>query len=253
MSPTLPEMRTDWALFLDVDGTLLDFAITPEAVEVPPDLIDNLGALRRILGGALALVSGRSIAALDRLFAPLRLPAAGQHGAELRNEVGSEMTGVAPPRHLAAVIARLRDFAANHPGIVVEDKGVSVAVHYRQVPRYRGAVEAAARAAIGTDSTEMEMIPAAMAFDIKPRSADKGQALAWFMRRPPFAGRLPVFIGDDRTDEDGFAAVAAHGREGRAGHAIQVGNRPRAARWHIPAPADLRRWLRDCVMEHASP
>src|SRR6266852_6565577 len=135
MPPALPELRTDWALFLDVDGTLLDFAAAPDDVEVPGDLPCALDALHGILGGALALVSGRSIAALDRLFAPLRLPAAGQHGAELRNEVGSEMTGVAPPRHLAAVIARLRDFAANHPGIVVEDKGVSVAVHYRQVPR----------------------------------------------------------------------------------------------------------------------
>src|SRR5216684_4273033 len=105
MSPTLPEMRTDWALFLDVDGTLLDFAITPEAVEVPPDLIDNLGALRRILGGALALVSGRSIAALDRLFAPLRLPAAGQHGAELRDSAGGEIIGAGPPPQLAELVA----------------------------------------------------------------------------------------------------------------------------------------------------
>lgn len=240
MSQTLPTMRADWALFLDVDGTLLDFAETPEQVSVPSGLPDLLRALHDFLGGALALVSGRPIATLDRLFAPLRLPAAGQHGAELRATALGEIVRTPPPSHLAEVSAGLRRFAATHPGILVEDKNASVAVHYRRAPQFRDELEAFTRAAIATNNEHMEILEAVMAFDVKLRSVDKGRAVAWFMNRPPFTGRVPVFIGDDHTDEYGFAEVAE-----RAGYAIQVGtSRPRVTPWHIATPADLRQWLR---------
>jgi trehalose 6-phosphate phosphatase len=240
MSQTLPTISADWALFLDVDGTLLDFAETPEQVFVPPGLLDLLRALHDALGGALALVSGRPIATLDRLFAPLRLPAAGQHGAERRATALGEIVGTPPPSHLAEVRAGLRRFAATHPGILVEDKNASVAVHYRRAPLFRDELEAFTRAAIATNNEHMEILEAVMAFDVKLRSVDKGRAVAWFMNRPPFAGRVPVFIGDDHTDEYGFAEVAE-----RAGYAIQVGtSRPRITPWHIATPADLRQWLR---------
>jgi trehalose 6-phosphate phosphatase len=240
MSQTLPTMRADWALFLDVDGTLLDFAETPEQVSVPSGLPDLLRALHDFLGGALALVSGRPIATLDRLFVPLRLPAAGQHGAELRATALGEIVRTPPPSHLAEVSAGLRRFAATHPGILVEDKNASVAVHYRRAPQFRDELEAFTRAAIATNNEHMEILEAVMAFDVKLRSVDKGRAVAWFMNRPPFTGRVPVFIGDDHTDEYGFAEVAE-----RAGYAIQVGtSRPRVTPWHIATPADLRQWLR---------
>jgi trehalose 6-phosphate phosphatase len=248
MSQTLPTIRADWALFLDVDGTLLDFAETPEQVSVPSGVPDLLRALHDFLGGALALVSGRPIATLDRLFAPLRLPAAGQHGAELRATALGEIVRTPPPSHLAEVSAGLRRFAATHPGILVEDKNASVAVHYRRAPQFRDELEAFTRAAIATNNEHMEILEAVMAFDVKLRSVDKGRAVAWFMNRPPFSGRVPVFIGDDHTDEYGFAEVAE-----RAGYAIQVGtSRPRVTPWHIATPADLRQWLRAGFAELAA-
>ncbi len=247
MSPALPTLRRDWALFLDVDGTLLDFAVTPDQVVLPPDLFDLLRALFDFLGGAVALVSGRPIASLDRLFAPLRLPAAGQHGAELRATADGEIIEAAPPACLTEAIAALRHFAASRPGILVEDKNASVAVHYRMAPQYRDELEAFTRAAVAANDDEMEMLEAVMAFDVKPRSVNKGLAVDWFMRRPPFSGRIPIFIGDDLTDEYGFAAV-----EKRAGYAIQVGtSRRRVTPWHIPTPAALRQWLQASIADRA--
>src|SRR5260221_12278537 len=248
MPSTLPEMRTDWALFLDVDGTLLDFAAAPDDVEVPGALPVPVVALHCILGGAIVFVSGRKIPVLDRLFAPLRLPAAGQHGAELRDSASGDTIGAGPPPHFAELVARLNDFTASRPGLLVEDKGASVAVHYRQAPRYRGELQQFIQTAIAENGEDMEMLQAQMAFDIKRRSANKGHAVAWFMSRPPFRGRVPVFIGDDLTDEDGFAAVTA-----RAGHAVQIGTaRACVAPWHAPTPSDLRLWLRACVAAHGS-
>lgn len=235
------------ALFLDVDGTLLDIARRPEEVVVPEDLGALLQSASQALEGALALVSGRAIGDLDRLFAPLRLPAAGQHGAELRATPLGEVIGTPPPSHLADVSGVLRRFAATHPGILVEDKNASVAVHYRRAPQFRDELEAFTRAAIATNNEHMEILEAVMAFDVKLRSVDKGRAVGWFMQRPPFAGRLPVFVGDDHTDEFGFAAVSKLG-----GHAIQVGtSRPRVTPWHIATPAELRWWLRFAVADHA--
>jgi trehalose 6-phosphate phosphatase len=246
MPNTLPAIGRDWALFLDVDGTLLDFAETPDQVAVPVDLLDTLGALHDRLGGALALVSGRPIGDLDRLFAPLRLPAAGQHGAELREAATGETLKAPPASQLAALTAALRRFAASRPGLLVEDKNASVAVHYRMAPRYRDELEEFTRSAIAANNEELEMLEAVMAIDVKPRSTDKGRAVAWFMTRPPFSGRVPAFVGDDRTDEDGFAAVTD-----RAGYAIQVGtSRPLVAPWHIAAPADVRQWLRANLAPH---
>jgi trehalose 6-phosphate phosphatase len=248
MTQALPRIERDWALFLDVDGTLLDFAETPDQVEVPHDLNDILGALHGYLGGAVALVSGRPIADLDRLFAPLRLPAAGQHGAELRATAGSKIVETPPSPGLAEVIAGLRRFAASRPGILVEDKNASVAIHYKRAPHYRDEVEAFTRR-IAAGNEAMEVLEAVMAFDVKPRAANKGRAVAWFMRRPPFSGRIPVFVGDDRTDEDGFAAATE-----RAGHAVQVGaSRPRVAASHIAEPAGVREWLRTNAADEATP
>jgi len=235
VSANPPPPRPDWALFLDIDGTLLDIAPRPDAVIVPAPLRDNLGALSRSLG-AVALLSGRPLSGIDALFAPLVLPAAGQHGAEVRN--GAERLTSAPLPSLRALVPPFRQFADANPGIVVEDKGNSIAVHFRQAPGLADAVRALADRLAGS-VTDLEVMPAKMAVDIKPRGTTKSDAIAWFMARTPFAGRVPVFLGDDRTDESGFAAV-----NDRNGISVKVGGRSgTAARFFIESPVAVREWI----------
>lgn len=230
-----PSPRRDWALFFDIDGTLLDIATSPDAVVVPPTLRDNLAALHRALG-AVALVSGRSLSTIDALFAPLVLPAAGQHGAERR--ISQERTVISPLPALRALVAPLQQFAAAHPGILIEDKGGSIAIHYRAAPTLAGQVTALADRLAASD-TALEAMPARMAVDLKPRAVSKGAAIAWFLDRPPFAGRVPVFVGDDTTDESGFAAVNERG-----GHSVHVGgSRETGARFSLKTSSAVREWV----------
>jgi trehalose 6-phosphate phosphatase len=236
MREELPEIRSDWALFLDIDGTLLDIAATPDSVIVPADLRADLGALHAAFGGAVALVSGRSIATIDRILAPLRLPVAGQHGAELRLE-GTSTHMPAPPR-LAAMTEALEAFAVLHPGVLIEHKGNSVCIHYRLAPEVQDAAGALAHELVAAEGG-FELVPALMAFDIKPHAASKGRAVEWFLNQPPFRGRVPVFVGDDLTDEDAFAVVNARG-----GHSIRVGfGGDSEARFVAQSPSAVRAWL----------
>lgn len=239
MTPALPRVSKETALFLDVDGSLLDIAQTPQSVAVPDGLRPTLRRLAAALGGALALVSGRSIADLDRLFAPLRLPAAGQHGAELRRDDGAPSPAVGRMACLATVADRLRGFAAARPGLLVEDKGLSIALHYRQAPQHGDDANRLAAAIAADYRDEVELLPLRMGVELKPRAASKRSALVWFMREPPFQGRVPIFIGDDRTDEEGFAAALA-----LSGSGVRVGfDGDSAAGTRIAAPRDVRRWL----------
>lgn len=239
MRDTLPMPNDTWALFLDVDGTLLDIAATPDAVVVPEALGDLLAALQYALEGALALVSGRPIAELDRLFAPLVLPAAGQHGAEMRLGPREPVRRRGGMPDIAPVAARLEAFAARR-GILVERKGMSVAAHYRASPEREAELRTFLEDLLRElPSGGFEILPAKMAFEVKPRSFNKRVAIETFLQVAPFGGRLPVFIGDDRTDEDGFAAVRAHG-----GHAIRVGTTPTPGIfWTVASPQALRAWL----------
>ncbi|MGH6981500.1 MAG: trehalose-phosphatase [Stellaceae bacterium] len=230
-----PPPRRDWALFLDIDGTLLDLAPMPDAVHVPPPLHENLNFLYHDLG-AVALVSGRSLAGIDALFAPLIFPAAGQHGAETR--CGDERISVPALPALRGIAVALNRFAASHPGILVEDKGNSVAIHFRNAPTLEDEVAAMA-ARLVSGITDLEVLPAKMAFDIKPRASSKGDAIRWFLERKPFFGRVPVFVGDDRTDEAGFAAVNERG-----GYSIRVGEETRTgARFSLNSSAAVREWI----------
>jgi trehalose 6-phosphate phosphatase len=224
-------------LFLDVDGTLLDIAATPDAVHVSDELRATLGGLSGALEGALALVSGRPIASIDRLFAPLILPAAGQHGAEIRNDGGLQQ---GPPNpNLPAITAALKHFVATRPGLVVEEKGESVALHYRLAPHYREAARTLVTSLMEACGGGLEVLPARMAFDIKPKAVDKGAAIEWFLTCAAFRDRVPVFVGDDRTDEDGFSYVNTRG-----GHSIRVGlEGDSGAAYRMPAPAAVRQWL----------
>jgi len=248
MVPPLPLIAPDWALFLDVDGTLLDYVPQPDSARVSEPLRRTLAALQALLDGALALVSGRSIADLDRLFAPLSLSLAGQHGAEARHNGKIHTFAPASPA-LDAILARARSFAAHLPGIMIENKGLSAAIHYRGAEEARGDLgELLARSIVETGA-EFQLYPGHLAYDIQPRGANKGFAVDWFMAAPPFAGRVPVFIGDERTDEDGFVAAIAHG-----GRAVKIGRQGASlAPWRMAEPDALRLWLDQAVaaLEHS--
>lgn len=234
--PAPPPMQPDWALFLDIDGCLLDFADHPDHVVVPDGLHDDIRGLREALGGALALVSGRSLAQIDALFPEMDLEAAGLHGLELR----AQLTGDAGPQaaDLAHVRAAAEQVARAHPGARVEDKGVALALHWRAAPQARHGLEAVAASAI-------ERLPGYRlqagncVVELRPDGHHKGTAIEQLMRSPPFEGRVPVYAGDDFTDEDGFMTVNSLG-----GRSIIVGDRrPTLARHAIADTAALRAWL----------
>jgi trehalose 6-phosphate phosphatase len=237
-SPPPPE--TDWAWFLDVDGTLLELAERPDAVQVEPGLLRALQSLREAARGALALVSGRSVAELDALFAPLRLAAAGQHGVERRDAAGQVHRHAFPAEALRAAAQELAAFARAHAGILLEDKGASLALHFRLAPQQADAARAALERAAARLGAGFLIQPGKMVLELKPAGRDKGVAIEEFLREPPFAGRVPVFVGDDLTDEHGFEAV-----QRRGGHAVKVGEGPSVARWRLPDAAAVRRWLAD--------
>ena len=226
-----------WALFLDFDGTLVELATTPDAVVIPSKLRAILSACMEAFDEAVAIVSGRPIAALDTLLGPLRLPAAGLHGLELRMLDGTIEETAHRTAGLAELCARFHSLVREDARLVVEDKGSSVALHFRRAPeRERELRELVARAA--TPHNGHQVMHGKMVLEIRPTDADKGTAIDRFLETPPFAGRLPVFAGDDITDEDGFAAVNRHG-----GISIKVGTGETRAAYRVPDVAALRGWL----------
>ena len=226
-----------WALFLDFDGTLVDIATTPDAVTVRPRLRAILSACVEAFGGAVAIVSGRPIVAVDALLRPLKLPAAGLHGLELRMPDGTVEEGAHRSAELAQVRTRFLSLAHEDARLVVEDKGSSLALHYRRAPeRERELRELVAGAATRHDG--YHVMHGKMVLEVRPTGADKGTAIDRLLEAPPFAGRRPVFAGDDITDEDGFAAVHRHG-----GISIKVGAGETAAGYRVPDVATLHDWL----------
>lgn len=227
----------DVALFLDVDGTLLEFADRPDAVVPNVRLPDILCGLEVALGGALALISGRTVENLDRIFEPLRFPAAGQHGLE-RRDAGGRLHKSDLAHALDDIRPELRDFVDQHDGTLLEDKGTALALHYRMAP----SAEAAARTLVDrltADRDELHFLAGKMVFEIKPRAVDKGVAISCFMSEPPFCGRMPVFLGDDVTDEDGFRVVNSAG-----GTSIRVGDAAAtAAQYGLPDVDSVHDWL----------
>lgn len=230
------------ALFLDFDGTLADLAPQPEAVQVSGELIDLLGQLSQALGGALALVSGRRMADLDGYLAPLRLPAAAEHGAERRLASGQTARQAAPPlQHVARVAQALAD---QHAGLRVERKSSTVALHYRHAPALEALCLTALSAAV-LRSPGLELLHGKCVLEAKPADVDKGRAIASFMAEAPFAGRQPLFVGDDTTDEAGFAWVQSAGGQG-----VKVGPGPSVARHRCADPMALREWLSASLATH---
>jgi trehalose 6-phosphate phosphatase len=227
------------ALLLDVDGTLLDIAPTPREVVVPPELPETLARIRDRMGGALALVSGRPIAEIDEFFAPLRLVAIGGHGAEMRPVAdGVTITGRAAP--LDPIFRqRLKDVAANHPGVLIEDKSYSIALHYRLVPKQGVAlIHDVKHAYAAWADQSYELLAGKAVLEIKCAAFNKGSAVRDLMTYPPFQGRAPIFVGDDRTDEDAFKVVPQFN-----GQAMSVGRKLSGVDKYFECPADVRKWL----------
>jgi trehalose 6-phosphate phosphatase len=238
--PAPPETGADtgWALFLDVDGTLLDIACHPDDVHVDPRLHDDLARLHANLGGALALLSGRTLSQLDALFDWNHRVAAGLHGAELRMPDGSErITGD------AAAFTQVRSHAAHlvaaTQGVMLEDKRLALALHYRHAPAARVAAEHIAQRLLQEAGEDFALQRGDHVFELKPAGVDKGRALAALMQDAPFHGRTPWMLGDDLTDEDAFRHVNANG-----GISVIVGaRRPTGAHYALDGPATVRAWL----------
>jgi trehalose 6-phosphate phosphatase len=238
MRNAAPAPSPQWCLFLDVDGTLVEIADTPSAVVLDPSLKTLIADVARRLNGALALVSGRSIATIDQLFAPLKLPAAGQHGAERRGASGVLWSADSGPvERLQGARATLRAFVESHPGTLFEDKGSTLAVHYRLAPEFEASVCRAVTAAAALLDEHYEVQAGNRVFELKPRGFSKATAAEAFMGEWPFAGRTPVFVGDDFTDESGLRFVERAG-----GVSIAVGDRLKG-QWRLEDPREVRRWL----------
>lgn len=231
--------RDRFALLLDIDGTLLDIAARPDAVQVPERLLANLARILEHLDGALALVSGRPIQTIDELFSPLTLPAIGCHGAELRPKPGLHDVLVLAPPLSVSLRARMDAIAARYPGVSVEDKVYSLALHYRNVPHLadalRDSVQAIRREAPpGT----VDVLAGKCVFEIKPAGIDKGTGLRTLMGHASFRGRRPIFLGDDVTDESAFAVLPEFDGVG-----IAVGKEMPGAVLAFQDPTEVRAWL----------
>jgi len=205
-----------WALFLDIDGTLIDLADTPDGIVVPSDLPENLHRLSLRLGGALALVTGRALAYADQLFVPYEFPLAGLHGSERRGPSGA-VSRIEAGKAFEGLKISLAEEAKAWPGVLIEDKGSAVAAHYRQAPEQREAIEAAMPRYLDMAGPDFTLQRGKMVAEIRPAWASKGHALKAFMDEPPFKGRKPVAIGDDVTDEAMFRAANELG-----GHSVRI-------------------------------
>ena len=234
--PALPDKA---ALFLDFDGTLVPIAQRPQDVRVPPALIPTLQRLHFMQGGALAIISGRPLSGVDAFVSPLLLAVAGAHGAERRNEAGQITLRRAETP--APVLAAAATLASQHTGLLLEHKPSGFALHYRLNPSLAETCQVTLAKALNEApdaSLTWELLLGHCVCELKQRGVSKGTAVQAFMTEPPFAGRVPVFIGDDVTDEDGFVAVQAAG-----GFGIHVGAGPTQAMYRLPDTDAVATWL----------
>lgn len=231
-----PKPSVDWAYFLDVDGTLLEIAENPNAVRVEPSLLHLLERLHRA-SGAVALISGRAISDLDRRIAN-RLPRAGQHGLERRDASGRLRLHATPTQAKDRIRTALTPWLEKHPGLILEDKGVTLALHYRQEPELEEQMNALMEKLIAENGDDLIMQKGKCVVEAKPAHFDKGTAIEEFLAEMPFKGRKPVFIGDDLNDEHGFAAINRLG-----GISIKVGEGDSCAAYRLPDVDAVRAWL----------
>lgn len=230
-----PDLQPRCALFLDFDGTLAPIALRPEDVEVGAWLVPTLTRLQESLDGALAIISGRPLADIDGFLAPLRLPAAGVHGVERRDADGrTRVQAGAPPPDVLYTVERL---VARYPELRLERKPSAFALHYREAPHLGDVCQQTMLAAVRPHEDWAALLGKCVV-EIKPKRASKAHAVLEFMQSAEFAGRMPIFVGDDATDEDGFSAVQAAGGTG-----IKVGPGPSGAQFRLADPQAVRGWL----------
>jgi trehalose 6-phosphate phosphatase len=243
MARDLAQRLGECAILLDIDGTLLDLAPTPREVWVPPDLAETLSRLYDKTSGALALVSGRSLNDIDLIFAPEQFPAVGGHGAEMRISTDSEAVATHAPPMDKELKRRLAAIAKLSPGILLEDKGYSLALHYRLAPHAEKAIYAAV-SLIRADlpNAPIEVLPGKCVCEIKQSGFDKATGVRELMTHEPFRGRRPIFVGDDVTDESVFAIMPDLG-----GLAFCVGRRAHGVTGHFDEPRDVRAWLASLI------
>jgi trehalose 6-phosphate phosphatase len=231
------------ALFLDFDGTLADIAPHPGAVHVHADMVGTLQSAYQLFNGALAIVSGRPIAEIDSLLAPLILPAAGEHGVQWRNSRGDffELDAKKLTPSLEPIMQAAQALASQHPGLLLEQKTAGFALHYRMAPAlYTLCWHTLAPMVQRTPA--LALMRGKYVIEVVPSAIDKGTAIHSFLLKPPFEGRTPIFMGDDVTDEAGFAAAQAVG-----GYGVKIGAGPSVAMHRCPNPAALRAWLEHAV------
>jgi trehalose 6-phosphate phosphatase len=237
-----------YTLLLDIDGTLLDLAPTPREVWVPPDLAKTLNRLLEKTAGALALVSGRSLNDIDLIFAPEQFPAVGGHGAEMRISLDSEAVATHAPPMDKELKRRLAAIARLSPGILLEDKGYSLALHYRLAPHAEKAIyEAVALIRADLPEAPIEILPGKCVCEIKHSGFTKATGVLELLTHEPFKGRRPIFIGDDVTDEAVFAIIPELG-----GLAFSVGRRAMGVNGHFDEPSEVRQWLSHLLDDEAA-
>lgn len=237
-----PPPSLQWAYFLDVDGTLIYIAERPQAVVVEQELLDLIKELHAACGGALALVSGRMIADLLGPMGMPTLPMAGLHGLERRDSAGHRTSHAATLAAKAAILDALKPVMARHSGLLLEDKGLTVALHYRQAPQLASYVHQLMRRLVHECGPGLELQCGKRVVEIKPAGVDKGSAVCDFLTESPFKGRRPVFIGDDLNDEHAFAAV-----NGKNGISVKVGPGASCATYRLPDVTAVRTWLGEAL------
>jgi trehalose 6-phosphate phosphatase len=234
----LPAPSLAWAWFFDLDGTLIEFASSPDGVSADDTLRGLLGWLAAASGGAVAIITGRAIVDVDRLFPALRLPVAGQHGVERRDVQGVVSQHALGASMLDPVRGQLAAIVARHPGLLLEDKGLSLALHYRLAPQLASFVHTTMRAQCAALGDTFCVQGGKFVAELKPAGRDKGLAIREFMSESPFEGRRPAFVGDDLTDEYGFDVVNELG-----GVSVKVGSGDTQAAFAIRDVRSVRAWL----------
>jgi trehalose 6-phosphate phosphatase len=237
-APAVVLSPTEHAFFFDFDGTLVEIAPTPDGVQVQPDTLALLAELRTLTNGAVAVVSGRGIDSIDGFLGMPDLPVAGLHGAERRDANGDTQRVGFHDERLLRMERVLAEVVNTNPGMLLEIKGASLALHYRNAPDRERVARVATERLVADHPASYVLQPGKMVYEIKPKDVDKGRALRAFLDEPPFAGRKPVFVGDDLTDEKGFAVVNELG-----GVSIKVGGGETIARTRVESVSALTGWL----------
>lgn len=241
----LPAPSPAWAHFFDLDGTLVEIASTPSKVHPDHELLGLIERLHAASHGALALITGRSIADIDRLFPDMRLPVAGQHGVERRDAAGRMIRHSYPAHALDDARRELTDVTRRFPQLLLEDKGMTLALHYRRAPQLAGFCHRVMHTLQLQLGDAYSVQAGKRVVELKPMGKDKGIAVLEFMNEEPFRGRTPVFIGDDATDEYGFAVINR-----LRGYSVKVGGGRTVAQWRLADVRTVREWLAQEFIPH---